>query len=303
MSNPPRNHHFIPQYFLKAWQHAEGRIFRYRRLPFSGAMEIKSVAIKRTASIKDLYYINFPDGGFEVESSHVTPLIDEAGHKVIERARGSSVQKWDTADRRQLANTLTSLEARHPDILKAMDVRSALEPLRQKIKAEHQLSHKSVDELIDYFKASRSLGVLSLILFAQNELLSLIAQPFSDGLLRASMREYSYEHSCLLCSDYPTSRWGDYLKDLLFIIAISPSKALVFSNNPSIVAFDRLKPHALAQLINLYTLGKAQSAYYSDDAQGEFVFTHLGWALNRPDVLDQRQYVEDFLRAEDAWSR
>lgn len=81
----PRNHHFIPQYFLKAWQHAEGKIFRYRRLPSSGAMEIKSVAIKRTASIQDLYRINFPDGGFEVESSHVTPLIDEAGHKIIKR--------------------------------------------------------------------------------------------------------------------------------------------------------------------------------------------------------------------------
>lgn len=301
MSNPPRNHQFIPQYFLKAWQHAEGKIFRYRRLPSSGAMEIKSVAIKRTASIQDLYRINFPDGGFEVESSHVTPLIDEAGHKIIKKARGSSVQNWEIPDRRQLANTLTSLEARHPDILKVMDVRSALDPLRQKIKAEKHFSHKSVDELIDYFKGSDSLGVISLVLHTQNELLPLIAQPFSDGLLQASMREYSYERSCLLCSDYPTSRWGDYLKDLLFIIAISPDKALVFSNNPAIVVFDLLKPHARARLINLYTLGKAQTAYYCDGAQGEFVSAHLGWALTRPDISDQRQYVQDFLLAEDAW--
>ncbi|MGD6955942.1 hypothetical protein, partial [Bacillus thuringiensis] len=98
--------------------------------------------------------------------------------------------------------------------LKVMDVRLALDPLRQKIKAEQHFSHKSVDELIDYFKGSDSLGVMSLVLLTQNELLPLIAQPFSDGLLQASMREYSYEQSCLLCSDYPTSRWGDYLKDL-----------------------------------------------------------------------------------------
>lgn len=243
---------------------------------------------------------HFADSWF-YQDSHVTPLIDEAGHKIIKKARGSSVQNWDIPDRRKLANTLTSLEARHPDILKAMDVRSELDALRQKIKAEQHLSHKSVDELIDYFKGSDSLGVMSLVLFAQNELLPLIAQPFSDGFGHASMREYSYENSCLLCSDYPTSRWGDYLKDLLYIIAISPGKALVFSNNPAIVVFDLLKPHARARLINLYTLGKARAAYYCDDAQGEFVSTHLGWALARPDISDQRQYVQDFLLAEDAW--
>lgn len=302
MSNPPRNHHFIPQYFLKAWQHAEGKIFRYRRLTSSGAMEIKSVAIKRTASIQDLYRIDFLDGGFEVESSHITPLIDEVGHKVIKKARGSSVQSWDLPARRQLAYTLSSLEARHPDILKVMDVRLALEFLRQKIKDEQNFSHKSVDELIDYFKSSDSLGVMSLVLLTQNELLPLIAQPFSDGLLHASMREYSYEQSCLLCSDYPTSRWGHYLKDLLFIIAISPAKALIFSNNPAIGVFDLLTPHARARLINLYTLGKARTAYYCDDAEGEFVSAHLGWALARPDISDQRQYVQDFLLAADAWN-
>jgi len=59
---------FIPQHFLKAWQHADGKNFRYRRLPSSNAMEIKSVSIKRTASIQDLTsprledsQVNFPN--------------------------------------------------------------------------------------------------------------------------------------------------------------------------------------------------------------------------------------------------
>jgi hypothetical protein len=93
------------------------------------------------------------------------------------------------------------------------------------------------------------------------------------------------------------------LKELLFIVAISPLKALVFSNNPAVEVFDQLKPRARARLINLYTLGKAQTAYYSDDAQGEFVDAHLGWTLNRPGLAEQRQYVVDFLLAEDAWLR
>lgn len=169
MPNPPRNHHFVPQHFLKAWQHENGRIYRYRRLPSSGAIEIKSVAIKHTASIQDLYRLDFADGGFEVESSFITPMIDEAGHKIIEKARGSSVQDWDLDDRRQLANTLTLMEARHPDILKAMDVRQELELFRKEMKDGQRSSHGSIDEVIDYLKASSSLGVLSLLLLAQNE--------------------------------------------------------------------------------------------------------------------------------------
>lgn len=302
MSNPPRNHHFIPQHFLKAWQHAPGRIFRYRRLPSSGGLEIKQVAIKHTASIQDLYRIDFADGGFEVESSYITPMIDETGHKIIEKARGSKVQDWGLPEYRQLANTLTLLEARHPDILKAMDVRSELDLMRQRMKEQQLSSHASIDEVIDYFKESNSLGVISLVLFAQNEILPLIDKAFSDGLVKATMREYSWELPCLLASDYPVSRWGHYLEDLLFIISIAPSKALVFSNNRNVVAFDRIKPHARARLINLYTLARARTAYYSNDREGEFVNIHLGWALDRPTISAQREYVADFLRAEDAWN-
>lgn len=301
MPNPPRNHHFVPQHFLKAWQYAPGRVFRYRRLPSNGALEIKPVAIKHTASIEDLYRIDFPDGGFEVESSHITPMIDEAGHKIIEKSRSSRVQGWNHLDRRQLANTLTFLEARHPDILKAMDIRSELDLIRQNMKDEQISSHTSINEVVDYFKSSKSLGAMSLVLFAQNEISPFIDEAFSDGLLKATMREYNWEQPGLLASDYPASRWGDYFRDLLFIIAISPGKALVFSNNPNVVVYDHLKPHVRARLINLYSLAKARTAYYFDETQGEFVSAHLGWALNRSTLSKQRDYVKDFLLAENAW--
>ncbi|KPG77523.1 DUF4238 domain-containing protein [Pseudomonas libanensis] len=301
MPNPPRNHHFVPQHFLKAWQHENGRIYRYRRLPSSGAIEIKSVAIKHTASIQDLYRLDFADGGFEVESSFITPMIDEAGHKIIEKARGSSVQDWELGDRRQLANTLTLMEARHPDILKAMDVRQELELFRKEMKDGQRSSHRSIDEVIDYLKASSSLGVLSLLLLAQNEQVPLIDEAFSDCLAAANMREYSWEPPCLLASDYPPSRWGHYLKDLLLIIAIAPGKGLVYSSDPNVTVYDRLKPHTRARLINLYTLAKARTAYYIDDTQGEFVDTHLGWANDRTTLKEQQEYVTNFLMGEDAW--
>ncbi len=65
-------------------------------------------------------------------------------------------------------------------------------------------SHRSIDEVTDYFKSSDSLGVVSLVLLAQNETLPLIDQSFPDGLVAAHMQEFSCKLPCLfLTIPYP----------------------------------------------------------------------------------------------------
>lgn len=295
-NQPPKNHHFIPQHFLKAWQSSEGKIIRYRHIPSTGAFEIKEVAIKKTASLNDLYRLEFPDGSFEIESTLVTPLIDEPGHKIIEKVRTSSTALWVEHDKRQLAHYLTCLEARHPDVLKVMNVGDHLETLRRQMKSARHSSHKSIDEVIDYLKQSSSLGGYAFGLLVQNETLPLIEQPFSDGLVAADMCEYGCESGGLICSDYPTSRWGDYLRELLFIIAISPCKALVYSNSPK--GFGLLPASVRTRLINLYTLAKAKTAYFMDASQSDFIAAHLGWATKLQTFDEQKRYISDFVMAQ-----
>jgi hypothetical protein len=292
-NQPPKNHHFVPQHFLKAWQSSEGKIIRYRHIPSTGAFEVKEVAIKKTASVNDLYRIEFPDGSFEIESTLVTPLIDEPGHKIIEKARISCATAWAAHDKRQLAYYLTCLEARHPEVLKAMNINDHLETLRRQMKSTRHASHESIDEVIDYLKQSRSLGEYAFGLLVQNETLPLIEQPFSDGLVAADMYEYGCESGGLICSDYPTSRWGNYLRELLFIIAISPRKALVYSNSPK--GFGQLPASVRTRLINLYTLAKAKTAYFTDASQSDFIAAHLGWATKLQTFDEQKRYISDFV--------
>lgn len=297
-NNPPKNHHFVPQHFLKTWQSTEGKICRYRFIPNIGKFEAKEVAIRKTGSINDLYRVQFPDGSFEIESSLVTPEIDEAGHKVIEKIRSESMFSWSKDEARALANYLTCLEARHPDVIDAMNIGPELEKLRKSMKEDGFASDESVDEVVDYFQSSPSIGVIAFAYFLQNEKNPLMAQPFSDGLLTANVREYTFSSDTLICSSYPTSRWGDYLSDFLFSIAISPTKAIVYSTSSDVDVIGAIPENVRSNLINLYSLAKADAAYFKDASKSEFIKQHLGWATKLGGHKAQQEYVGNFIKRE-----
>lgn len=297
-SNPPKNHHFVPQHFLKAWQSSEGRICRHRFIPNIGKFEAKEVAIKKTGSINDLYRIQFPDGSFEIESSLVTPEIDEAGHKIIKKARSESLSSWSEDERRSLASYLTCLEARPPEVIDAMNIGPELEVLRKQMKEDGFASDNSVDEVVDYFQSSPSIGVMAFAYFLQNEKNPLMAQPFSDGLLSANVREYNFSNDALICSSYPTSRWGDYLNDFFFSIAISPNKAVVYSTNPDVDVIGVIPEEVRSDLINLYSLAKADTAYFKDKSKSKFIEQHMGWATKLQGLKAQQDYIGNFIKGE-----
>lgn len=294
----PKNHHFVPQHFLKAWQSSEGRIFRYRFISNVGKFESKEVGIRKTASINNLYKVQFPDGSFEIESSVVSREIDDAGHKIIEKARSTSLSTWSDSEKRSLANYLTCLEARHPEVIEAMNIGPELEALRKKLKKDCFSSVKSIDEVFDYFQSSPSIGVIAFAWFLQNEKSALIAKPFSDGLLSANVREYNFNEDVLICSSYPVSRWGDYLDELFFAIAISPTKAIVYSTSPDIDVIGVFPEKIRSDLINLYSLSKADTAYFKDNSKSEFIERHIGWATKLKSVKAQKEYIGCFLKCE-----
>jgi len=298
MTNEPKNHHFIPQHYLKAWQSTKGKIIRYRIIPETGAFEIKEVGIKKTASINDLYRITFPDGSFEIESSLITPEVDEQGHKIIEEARNSTITLWSKAQKKKLANYFTCLEARHPEIIDEMNIGADLDILRAEMKSKGHFKDTSIDEVINYFQSSDSIGVVNLASFIQNEIDSKLTQPFSEGLLKAHVREYKFDSAALLCSDYPTSRWGDYLKTFMLAVAISPTKSVIYSTNKDIDVFNQLPASSRAKLINLYSLAKAEVAYFKDQSMANFVKEHLGWAKQLNSNEKKQEYISNFVIAE-----
>lgn len=290
-SKAPKNHHYVPQHFLKAWADERGYMFRYRYIPATGAFEIKPVSIRKSASRDHLYRMSFKDGSFEIESTILTPIVDEEGHKILELVRHRAFRDVRTEDKRLLANYITRLEARHPDIIEAMDMSDRLEELRVQLKSEKLVRGESIDDVIDYLKSSDTLGLLPLALFLQNESKPMFGKPFSDSLMNAYTREYTFSEPVLLCSDYPVARWGDYSKSVFCVLALSPTKAVIYSSSANIEVFDQVSANIRADIINLYTISKSEAAYFIDDSKCDFVKQHLGWAKRHQDLNAQKDYI------------
>lgn len=289
--NEPKNHHFVPQHFLKAWSNDKGELVRYRVIQATGKFETKSVSVRKTASQEHLYRMNFEDGSFEIESTIVTPYVDEEGHKIITIVRDKSFFSLDDESKRKLAIYITQLIGRHPDTIKLMDVSDRLEEIRAQLKSEKGASDDSVDDVINYFKTSDTLGVMPLAYFLQNESNPILDKPFSESLLKAHTKEYIFETPVLLCSDYPAANWGNFDDYIFCVLAVSPTKAIIYSSHRNIDVFDMVSKSTLIRMINLYSIAKADAAFFIDDTQKVFVEKHLGWAKKHSDLDAQKDYV------------
>ncbi|PVY77318.1 uncharacterized protein DUF4238 [Tamilnaduibacter salinus] len=289
--NKPVNHHFVPQHFLSAW--AIGRnskkLCRYRRISHTGKLETKEASIKHSANAKNLYEIVLPDGAFEIESTHVTPKLDEVGYKALNSARSLHYSKIPEKTKKDLAFYLTCLEARNPAIL---DLMAPTDEEFQIIKnSMNNGSSKSVNEVFSYIGESPSKGVMAFALFVINEITSFQSEPFHHGLLNANVEEFDFDADCLITSDYPTFRMGHYNRDVLFAVAVNPRKALVYSKNEFAKVFKMLPKNEQIKMINLLTIAKASAAYAHNDSFSPFVEDHLGWAL----ADSSQEYIQQYI--------
>ena len=293
----PVNHHYVPQHFLRAWvkSGSENRLYRFKAIPNKKGIECKKVSIRYSTSQSNLYDIHLPDGNFEVESLIVTPILDEFGHKIISRIRESAFDQLSTEEKKELAVYLVCLEARHPETLNKMNCRDQLADIHETMKSTTSSSHKSIDEVHDYFMASPSIGVISFALFIQNERIGNLDQRFSDGLLRACATEYVFDNNCLITSDFPCFREGDYLSNFLYVVNISPRKALVYSDNSNINYLDKLPVHLMPEVFNFFVLGYAECAFGSNPDFCSFVEQHLGWARRFTTREEKQSYMKIFL--------
>lgn len=291
--NTPRNHHYVPQHFLKAWQSSRGKIYSYRINPHTKVGEVKEASIKRSASQNDLYHIAFHDGGFEIETTIINPYIDDHGAELVEQARNTVISEWNNEEKSKLARYIVCLEARHPDVVDAMNI--SLPGIRERFKEQKIYSDEAVDHVFEYFETTQDVGKVALSALVQNEESARLEEPFANGLINSDFIEITPTTDQFICSNYPAGRWGHYLESVLLFLAISPTKALIYSADRRMAQLYKSLPESVViDLVNLYTLGKATIAYHTDNKKLEFVTEHLGWAKKLKNIDEQREYVGRF---------
>jgi hypothetical protein len=118
--NPPKDHHFIPEFFIRSWCGEDGRVARFNE-PTAGKLVARRVFPSQVGFREHLYTNPFesdPWKAAEVETK-IMAAIDDAAAKQLDRLLSSKRLSWDGTSRTAWTTFLLSLMHRTPQSMRA----------------------------------------------------------------------------------------------------------------------------------------------------------------------------------------
>lgn len=281
--NTPTNHHYVPQHFLAAWSPGGKLINRYMRIAHTGKMHFrKGAGIVNLGSENDLYVIENTDGRAEFETTIVTALLDTPGAEIVKKVREIGIQSLSSDERRAFSHYVVMLEMRNPRTIALMSLSET------EVEALHA-GQTAVSG--DTVGAREAAGLLSSVHTGKMATGLGIANDFafSDILFDRPPIAFETHAPRLLSSNYPVGRVGEYDRNFLVGLAMSPTSGLFWCSQPALTAeLATCTSWQQATFLNFLTLGRAEVAFTDLDTMDPFVDEHLGWQI----WLDERGQKE-----------
>ena len=298
----PRNHHYVPEHFLRAWATGQQKtkVNRYRRIAHTGQIEFRcDVSIRSCASEQDLYVISDGTDAAEFETTVMTDQVDTPGAQVIAKVRDNGLASLDNGmedsaigrnanELLTLAKYIVSLEVRNPKTIESMQL-SEIELQRVCEAASSSGSAASVDELMAL------LGRIDTGKYNAG-LIAALDYDFPQQILQCYPLEIKFLGDCLVTSSYPVGRVGNYTARFLLSLSVAPDYALVwFPSTEMRTLVQQLPRESQAKLVNFLTLGNANAAFTKLDNPDPFVSDHLNWKKDLA-FNQQKERLSNFLQ-------
>ncbi|MGY3472469.1 DUF4238 domain-containing protein [Bradyrhizobium ottawaense] len=117
----PRNHHFIPVFYLRQWHDGVGQLYEHKKV-YGDRIVRKPVSAIATGFQRDLYA--FPELGPEGFDQHLESkffqIVDDEGAKALHRFLMRDPSPWTAEARSGWSRFLLSLKVRHPDAMEEL---------------------------------------------------------------------------------------------------------------------------------------------------------------------------------------
>jgi hypothetical protein len=112
--NEPRDHHFVPCFYLEGWCNSDGKLTVYSRP--RGRVVTKELTPKYTGFERDLYsYTGLPSPQAQSLETRFMARIDDAAAPVLKKLLNGGLPKLTGPERSDFTRFVMSLRARHPD--------------------------------------------------------------------------------------------------------------------------------------------------------------------------------------------
>ena len=294
----PRNHHFIPRFFLERWTGSKGKLIEYTKK--RGKLISKPVGPKGTGFQRDLYA--FPE--LPVESQQFIEKVfwdyaDRVADKAFNLHHGSNSLQWDTELTSAWSRFILGIHLRHPDAMP--ELRAFAKAAWDRNGPAAQIEYQKIktptdpDTFAEYLTkfdplAEVKIRVNQIIKAFDNEQVCSVINCMKWATVDVSQGQLP-----LLLSDRPLEFFK--LKDQSGIVSIpiSPDKIFVAVNDVAVLdSLKRAKPRDLAERMNRYVVGRARMFVWSHDAsQSTFIAKHMSDSIeSTPLFPDLNRVIE-----------
>lgn len=282
----PRDHHFIPIFYLKKWTGSDGKLIQYSR-PYPGKFAIKPVGPKATGFKTDLY--GFPDLPEELAQfleSQFLARTDELAAQVHNKLLDGTAAPWTTETRSAWSRFAINFLIRHPHPF--AEIRAVAYDCWLKPDAITQKEYEKIKQPTDpptfeewVLAQGEHLADRIRIRLIQGAMDNEPAGARLNAMLW-NVLDLSASRFRLLTSDWPLYREING-EDKLFALPISPTA--LFTAVTRAATFERIrrtKPDDVVRRINAGVVSAARLyVYASDESQERFVRNRMSTKMSR----------------------
>jgi len=276
----PRNHHYVPKHFLKAWSvdPARQKVHGYKWIPSADKVEFKhGKSITACASAIDLYTLSNSAETHEFESSVMTELLDTPGSKILRKIRHEGIRQLSAMERSVFARYVVSLEARNPVVMEQMRLSGeTIDRLATALALKHKDVKGNIGSVVALMKGLHSTGALAAGAYVRSG-----GKDHARALLGRQWIELHTDPSRpFFTSNYPVGRCAWFDRDDFFVcLAVSPTLALFFvpQTEAWYSALCRQGGRPAALMLKILTLRGASEAYTCDSVHAELIVDELSW--------------------------
>ena len=276
----PRDHHFIPVFFLKKWAATNGKVIEYTIK--RGKLIAKPVGPRSTGFELDLYaFGELPPDLRQFVEEEFFSYADNIAAIALERLLAGDLDDWSSDLKSGWSRFLIGIHLRHPDAMPELRAAAisiwegsgeaaqlAYEAIRN---PEHPATFDEYCERHDPLVAVKARANMVIKSF-DNDILG----THINGMAWAVM-DVSASPISMLLSDRPVEISNLKQPNGFVAMPISATKLFVAANDrTAFTNLSRLKPRKLVEHVNLFVVSRARRFVWAkDETEARFIQNHM----------------------------
>jgi hypothetical protein len=271
--NAPRDHHFIPAFYLKQWADTNGKLIEYTRK--GGKLIPKPVGPRSTGYVRDLYaFPELPSETAQYLEQVFFAYADQKASDALDNHLGVASFPWTSELVTAWSRFVLAIHLRHPDAMP--ELREAAKNIWDASGVDYQARYEAVRKSTDPPTFDEYLALRDPLTPVKMRV-NLIMKAFDNEIvcthvnqMKFAIVDISAAPHRLLTSDRPVQIFNLKESNGLLSIPISPTKIFVAVNDGSTLdKLRRVKPSTLVSNINTFVVSRARRFIWAQDTSQE----------------------------------